>query len=561
MVEKQNIISDDCEIAGIFNEYFGNIIGNLGIKYDDREPINSDPVMNAISLYEKHPSIIKIKRLKEASSPFKFSFSNIEEVEEEINKLNVSKAIQSDDIPTKVIKANVDIFAKYVTEAFDKTVTTSIFLHFLKNADIKPIWKKDSRSDKSNYRPVSILPNLSKIFEKILYKQMERFSDLILSKKQCGFRKGFNAENCLLVMPHSLPHSLLIPKIHVHGFDMPSLRLIHSYLTNRTQRVKINNSYSQWSTILYGVPILGPLLFNIFLSDLFLFIPKIDIANYADDNAPYTTGMDTVTVLQDLREASLILTNWLESNFMKANPDKYHLIVSNEEESKLEIGNSHIKYSKCEKLLGIKIDNKLSFEAHVESLCKKASQKLNALSRIALSISFEQRKITFNSFFISQFSYCPLIWMFHSRKLNNRINRLHERALRLVYMDNESTFEELLLKDNSLTIHQRNLQKLMIEIFKVKIGVAPDIMQNVFNIIETHYELRTDTKFMSRNIHTVKYGRETPSFIGPALWRILPMEYKMCSTLEDFKANIKKWIPENCPCNLCKTYVHQVGYL
>ena len=132
MVEKQNIISDDCEIAGIFNEYFGNIIGNLGIKYDDREPINSDPVMNAISLYEKHPSIIKIKSLKETSSPFKFSFSNIEEVEEEINKLNVSKAIQSDDIPTKVIKENVDIFAKYVTEAFNKTITTSTFPDFLK---------------------------------------------------------------------------------------------------------------------------------------------------------------------------------------------------------------------------------------------------------------------------------------------------------------------------------------------------------------------------------------------------------------------------------------------
>ena len=123
---------------------------------------------------------------------------------------------------------------------------------------------------------------------------MERFSDLILSKKQCGFRKGFNAENFLLVMIEkwrqcldqggvcsalltdlskafdSLPHSLLIAKIHAYGFDMPSLRLIHSYLTNRTQRVKINNSYSQWSTILYGVPqgsILGPLLFNIFLSD------------------------------------------------------------------------------------------------------------------------------------------------------------------------------------------------------------------------------------------------------------------------------------------------------
>ena len=98
---------------------------------------------------------------------------------------------------------------------------------------------------------------------------------------------------------------------------------------------------------------------------------------------------------------------------------------------------------------------------------KKASQKLNSLSRIALSILFEQREIIFSSFFISQFSYCPLIWKFYSSILNNRINRLHERALRLVYMDYEFIFEELLLKDNSLTIHQRNLQNLMIKIFKV----------------------------------------------------------------------------------------------
>ena len=132
------------------------------------------------------------------------------------------------------------------------------------------------------------------------------------------------------------------------------------------------------------------------------------------------------------------------------------------------------------------------------------------------SITIDQRKIILNSFIISQFSYCPLIWMFHSRKLNSRINRIHERALRLVYKDNLSNFQEILQKDNSVTIHQRNLKKLVTVIFKVKIEAAPEIMKSVFNIIDSHYNLRNDTHFNSRNIYTVKYGRETPSFIGPS---------------------------------------------
>ena len=417
---------------------------------------------------------------------------------------------------------------------------------------------------------------------------MTGFLDLVLSKKQCGFRKGFNEENCLLVMIEKwrqcldqggfcsalltdlskafdvLPHSLLVAKLNAYGFDLPSVRLMYSYLTNRKQTVKINNTYSDWSEIFYGVPqgsILGPLLFNIFLADLFLFIPNIDIANYADDNTPYATGMDANRVLEELRNTSDILLNWFNINLMKANPDKSHLINSNDKEIKMKVGDTYVTNSKCEKLLGIKIDNKLSFEPHVDSLCRKASQKLNALSRIVSSITFEQRKIILNSFIISQFSYCPLIWMFHSRKLNSRINRIHERALRLVYKDNLSNFQELLLKDNSVTIHQRNLRKLVTEIFKVKIEVAPEIMKNVFNIIGSHYNLRNDTNFNSRNIYTVKYGRETPSFIGPQVWRTLPMEYKLSSSIEEFKAKIKEWVPENCPCNLCKTYIQHVGYI
>ena len=137
--------------------------------------------------------------------------------------------------------------------------------------------------------------------------------------------------------------------------------------------------------------------------------------------------------------------------------DKYHALLSETSETQLIVKNVPIASSCCEKLLGIKIDHKLSFEPHVESLCKKASQKLNAL---ASSLKFKQKKLLLNAFVTFQFSYAPVVWMFHSRKVNNRINRIHERAIRLVYKDYTSSFDELLFKVNSFRIYHCNLEKL-----------------------------------------------------------------------------------------------------
>ena len=125
-----------------------------------------------------------------------------------------------------------------------------------------------------------------------------------------------------------------------------------------------------------------------------------------------------------------------------------------------------ISNSKCEKLLGIHIDNKLTFEPHVRSLWKKGSQKLNALARIAYSLRFDQRKLLLNAFITSQFSYAPVIWIFFN--LNNHTNCIQERAGEIVYQGNNLTFDEFLAKDGSFKIHDQNLQKLHIEVFKVK---------------------------------------------------------------------------------------------
>ena len=163
------------------------------------------------------------------------------------------------------------------------------------------------------------------------------------------------------------------------------------------------------------------------------------------------------------------------------------------------------------KFLGIHIDNKLTFEPHVRSLWKKASQKLNAFARIACSLTFDQRKVL-NTFITSQFSYAPVVCMFYNRKLNNHINRIHERALRIVHQDHNSTFEELLAKDGFFKIHDRNLQRFLIEIFKVKKKLATEITNEVFDIIESPYLLRNELWYKSRNILTVRYGIETVAF-------------------------------------------------
>ena len=151
---------------------------------------------------------------------------------------------------------------------------------------------------------------------------------------------------------------------------------------------------------------------------------------------------------------------------MKVNADKCHFMVTGNYEVSANINEFETESSNREKMLGISIDTTLSFEHHITSLCKKASQKLHALARIAHYMDFEKRRSLMKAFVISQFNYCPLIWMFHNRALNNRINTIHERALRLVYQNKNLSFTELIELDNAVTIHQRSLQVLLVEVLK-----------------------------------------------------------------------------------------------
>ena len=181
------------------------------------------------------------------------------------------------------------------------------------------------------------------------------------------------------------------------------------------------------------------MLFNIHLCDLFHFLENIDIASYADDTTLYSAQKNRETVINTIETSLKFFMIGLVS-FMKANSGKSHLLVSDTETTHANVDGSIIKSSQKEILHGINLDSELKSEDHVNFMCKKASQKLYALARIAPFMDLKQRRNIMKAFVESQFGYCPLIWMFHSRGLNNKITRIHERTLRMTYKDKSSTF-------------------------------------------------------------------------------------------------------------------------
>ena len=203
----------------------------------------------------------------------------------------------------------------------------------------------------------------------------------------------------------------------------------------------------------------------------------------------------------------------------------------------------------------------MKFKEHVAGICNKVSQKLHALARISSFVGTDKLRVILKAFIESQFKYCPLVWMFHSRSLNNRINRLHERALKLVYKDSKLSFEELLIKDKSFCVHHRNLQALAIEMYKFHKNISPEIMNLVFKKSTVTHDLRNKNIFACPNAKTVYYGTETISFRGPKIWALIPENIRLAQTLEVFKDKIKTWNPTGCTCRLCKVYLRRIGFV
>ena len=345
LIDGDNIISKDADIAEVMNEFFSNIVSNFGIKgYESNTNcvFVDNIISRIIEKFKDHPSILKIKENVTIINRFKFLFSEASDMKAIIMGLNTKKPTTFNNIPAKMIVETLDVCSPVISNIYNDSIFNCNFPLSLKMADITPVYKKEERTIKDNYRPVSILPTVSKIFERNMSNQISAYIETYLSDYLCGFRKGYNTQHCLLFMLEKwrkaldkrhfagalltdlskafdcLNHELLIAKLDAYGFDALSLSFIHSYLSDRKQRTKIKNAFSSWSDITSGIPqgsILGPLLFNIYLNDIFFFINENNLTNYADDNTPYTTNSEVDDVLKILTNETSILTKWFSNNF------------------------------------------------------------------------------------------------------------------------------------------------------------------------------------------------------------------------------------------------------
>ena len=197
------------------------------------------------------------------------------------------------------------------------------------------------------------------------------------------------------------------------------------------------------------------LLFNISICDLFFGIGDLDIASYADDNTPYYTFSSELEVtLKKLRSYTVKIFERFYNNRLKAKAGKCNLITSSTSPGEIQVENTIISNVKRVKLLGAHIEGRLDFDYHVSQVCKKASKKIYALSSVCKYMDQNKQRMFIKAFIISKFSYCPLVWIFHSRNTENRVNKIHGRALRLVYDDSPYlSFDEMLIKDKSVSIH------------------------------------------------------------------------------------------------------------
>ena len=518
LFENGEFINEDSKLSDIFIDLYTNIVKHTtghppkDISSNFNAGVNIDTIIsNIIECYKNHSSIIKICESFKNKS-FSFRKISIEEARNVIRSLDPKKAIGIDTISARILK-DVEIFlAKPVFLIFNMMIDEDTFPSQAKIASILPLYKdKGERSDKTNYRPLSILSALSKIFERLLHNQLAAYVDDIFSPYISAYRKHHSTQHVLvrlieewrqgidqgkyvgsILMDLSkafdcIPHDLLIAKLDAYGFNKRSCKLLYSYLKGRQQCVKINGTYSKFHTLLAGVPqgsILGPVLFNLFLNDFYLFIHNTSPHGYADDNTLSKVAVSREQVVEDLTKDANISIDWLTNNDMIANPSKFQAIfptkLKDQQNITIQIKDKTISSKNEVDILGLTVDENLKFEKYTSKICRSASGQLHAIYRLNRYLKPKTRTLVINSFILSNFSYCPLAWGFLSARQGSKIDKIIEKSLRLINNEHGLSYKDLLTKYGKSSIKYRTQKVIAAEIFKTFNNMNPAYMKSIF---------------------------------------------------------------------------------
>ena len=566
-VGEENLTSPE-DIAEGFNEYFSNIGPDLASKIDYSN-----------SNFETY---VKIAQSEFAA----FQPVTVSHVSHLLHGLSNNKATGIDKISSKIIKLAAPVISDSLTLIFNQAITLSSFPDEWNVARVMPLYKNGQRSIPGNYRPISVLPAISKIMERILYDQLYNYLTKfeLLSDSQFGFRKFHSTASALLDCTHdwyvnldrkmfnlvvlidlkkafdTVDHQILLNKLELYGMKGQALTLLKSYLTNRNQKCQIKNSFSSERLIKCGVPqgsILGPLFFLLYINDLPHCLNKTKPRLFADDTN-LTASANSMTDLETAVNSDLEnLRKWLIANKLSLNVAKTEFMligskpmIKNISDScpNVYIENIQIKQVHECKTLGVTMDQHLSWKSNTENICKKVTAGISAIRRIKPFVDQDTLILIYNTIVRPYFDYCCEVWDVFGETQSKRLQKLQNRAARIILNisnDVDYTIALRTLGWEPLQTERKKTKARMM--YKLLNKMGPKSLTNLFSFKseKTNYHLRDVSSGLYLPKPRTNSMKNSFMYDGANIWNSIPKEIRESKSLSSFRnkiaAHISAW--------------------
>ena len=553
-------VSDSNVVTNEFNKHFVGIGPDLVSQLPQNVP-NPITYMNESKVY---PSLF-------------LSPTTSEELNDVINNLKHASA-GYDNLTLSILKHIFPAISRCLTHLVNLSMQSGEVPDEIKIAKVIPIFKSNDPSKLSNYRPISILPILSKIFEKVIYTRLERHLIIndILSPNQFGFRKGHSTSMAVTYFVEQVydiledrhfaiatfldlskafdlvNHNFLLQKLSCYGIRGTVLAWFKNYLANRRQYVFFKGAQSAMQNITCGVPqgsILGPLLFLIFINDLSEQSTIIRFILYADDTTMLISG-DNIRNTTDLLNRELLKINqWFKSNHLFINIAKTNFLVFSSKPSiinnhfQLRFNNTSIKRVDKTKFLGVVIDNKLNWREHITHVKNKISKCIGILQRAKDKLNTRLLIVLYNTLILPHFTYCITVWGRTYKKYINQLSLIQKKTIRIIMHTHRLVHTAPLFQRlNLLTLDQLHTYHSLLLAHKVVNRKAPVVMNFLISTQKEHqYSTRSNT-FLNLSFRKLNIARFGFKYHLPKLWNILPEHLKSKKSFSSFKVHLKTYI-------------------
>ena len=515
-----------------------------------------------------------------------FSFFKLLSVSEEyvlklLQETDKTKAPGIDGISGFFLKAGAEVLCKPITELCNLSISKSTFPSECKIAKLKPLYKKGPRTEAKNYRPISLLPIISKVIEKVVQNQTQCYLDQnnILYKFQSGFRSHYSSNSCLSYLQNKIAngfdsglmtgmilidlqkafdtinHTKLLKKLKALGFSEESILWFQSYLTNRTFLVSVDNILSSSCNLKCGVPqgsILGPLLFLIYVNDMPQASDKCDLFLYADDSCLIFQSKDIDKIESVLNAEFSNLCDWFVDNKLSIHfgQDKTKSILfcskgKFRKGNKLNISYNDIEikqYSKVE-YLGCILDETLSGESMALHAIKKINSKIKFLYRQNSFLNKDLRRLLCNALIQPHFDYAISAWFPNLNKaLQRKLQISQNKCIRFCLQSGNRShigvneFKAL----NWLPVKERSKSCLSTLVYKFFNNKSPVYMSDIFIPLDLKRSTRSSFQKLYQPNRKTSQGQNCLSYLGPSVWNSIPDSVKKSSSTISFKHNLKK---------------------